>query len=730
MMQQYMKEMEKKPFEAEAFVERLAWRVLGSMPDDKSKEMFDPQLMQETFIQAIKDLKFLQERQRKKCDKLESACGDQEVSLWQEVAQLQESNKTATNIFQLLDERINTVATKVIHIGDQLESLNTPRSRAAEAQKLMLAFNAFLSNNISPSKSNSTTSLAQSQYMCELFDMNQGNLDKAADVIQKLNLIAQELPPSENFEEAKKKISKKYSELQKCLIDEFVFAQRYGNIERMTELANILSQFKGHSQCVNAFIEASQEHAFSGSFNFSDAVTLCERCYETIKVVFSSSADQIMAKFVLSLYHLKLQEYIDKILESNQSLYLDNLMMLYTKTVQLSKELGKFYKESDDVFLNKLANKVFQRYLESYITTEVDHLRDKSSVILHKYYESKGHQRKQNPTMNFQDLRRDIQAVIGGRTNINIAQIEDFGGETFLSDEVVLSILKETECAYLRCQTLSLPQEVAANALHIFEVSSQFLVEQHLHYALELAVQAIPIPQQNSSPPVVNFFKIVKQVSSMVHLVERQFNSCLIPLTYPTKHNDCFVKKKYLLEQLEAKLYVGLDRSINAIVGWIKIYLQNEQKKTDFKPEGDVDILASHACRTVVQYLNSCMKQIKSCIDGKNGENVLEELGVRLHGIIYEHLLQFSYNSAGALCVICDVNEYRKCARETKSNLVNVLFDALNSLCNLLLVKPENIKQVCNGEQLAGLDQSIVINFIQLRHDYKTQKLANILKSS
>lgn len=43
------------------------------------------------------------------------------------------------------------------------------------------------------------------------------------------------------------------------------------------------------------------------------------------------------------------------------------------------------------------------------------------------------------------------------------------------------------------------------------------------------------------------------------------------------------------------------------------------------------------------------MKQIKSCIDGKNGENVLEELGVRLHGIIYEHLLQFSYNSAGML---------------------------------------------------------------------------------
>lgn len=34
-------------------------------------------------------------------------------------------------------------------------------------------------------------------------------------------------------------------------------------------------------------------------------------------------------------------------------------------------------------------------------------------------------------------------------------------------------------------------------------------------------------------------------------------------------------------------------RSINAIIGWIKVYLQTEQKKTDFKPETDVDTLAS-----------------------------------------------------------------------------------------------------------------------------------------
>lgn len=36
-----------------------------------------------------------------------------------------------------MDERINFVATKVIHVGNQLESINTPRSRTAEVHRLM-----------------------------------------------------------------------------------------------------------------------------------------------------------------------------------------------------------------------------------------------------------------------------------------------------------------------------------------------------------------------------------------------------------------------------------------------------------------------------------------------------------------------------------------------------------------------------------------------------------------
>lgn len=41
------------------------------------------------------------------------------------------------------------------------------------------------------------------------------------------------------------------------------------------------------------------------------------------------------------------------------------------------------------------------------------------------------------------------------------------------------------------------------------------------------------------------------------------------------------------MEDIERKVNTGMDRSLNAILTWVKLYLQVEQKKTDYKPETD-----------------------------------------------------------------------------------------------------------------------------------------------
>ena len=76
------------------------------------------------------------------------------------------------------------------------------------------------------------------------------------------------------------------------------------------------------------------------------------------------------------------------------------------------------------------------------------------------------------------------------------------------------------------------------------------------------------------------------------------------------------------------------------------------------------------------------------------------------------------------MCAICDVNEYRKCVKEFKIPLVNTLFETLHALCNLLLVKPENLKQVCNGDQLV----SHLFNFVFFKKLYLRNYLRRNLK--
>ncbi|XP_063977769.1 exocyst complex component 5 isoform X1 [Diachasmimorpha longicaudata] len=712
MLQQYMKELEQEPFDPEEFVERLAWRTVNDSVVDGLKGSFDPVVVHETFVRAIKDLQVLEERQQKKCEKLELGLKEEDTRHTLEIIDLQEKNKKAMELFHQLDERINFVATKVLHLGDQLESVNTPRARAVEAQKLMRHFSEFLSPGP----------------LTDPIFADKSTLDIAADVIQKLHLISQELP-SDKFNEAKEKIASKYDEIERSLIDEFVRAHNSNDAERMKELASVLSHFKGYSECINAFIEQSRMGSCGSKDVFVNVIPMCQKNYKLIQQVFSNP-EQVMAKFILNIYHLRLQDCAVKKLadQTDSDKYLSNLYDLYSKTTKLSMDLRQFDLGTDEAYLTKLTRNIFQKHLDTYPSIELKALREKSAALLIEYYESKNHQKKQLQTGGFQELRRDIQAVLGTRTNINIAQIEDYGGETFLSEELAIALLQRSKLACQRCQALSQPADLPLNALMILEILLQHLMNEHVDYALELGLQSVPIPESRT-PPDIHFFRIARQCNVIVKLLEEQFNDSIVPLVISTpKHGDCLSRQKSVLLQIEMKLDTGLDRSINAIVGWVRMYLQSEQKKTDFKPEGDVDTLSTPACLAVVQYVTSMIRHIRDSLDGKNCENVLTELGIRFHRVIYEHLQGFQFNSAGAMCAICDMNEYRKCVKELGVGIVSSLFDTLHALCNLLLVKPANLMQVCTGDQLAMLDRATLVSFIQLRTDYKTQKLANFLK--
>lgn len=71
------------------------------------------------------------------------------------------------------------------------------------------------------------------------------------------------------------------------------------------------------------------------------------------------------------------------------------LLSTFFRTTALATKLTEFNLGSDKhTFLSKLIKSIFSSYLESYIDMEKEYLRNRGSMILQRYYDSKNHQKR------------------------------------------------------------------------------------------------------------------------------------------------------------------------------------------------------------------------------------------------------------------------------------------------------------------------------------------------
>lgn len=121
-------------------------------------------------------------------------------------------------------------------------------------------------------------------------------------MIQKLASISQELD-KDKFANVQSRITHKYDEIERLLIDEFI---KCHDKKKMKEIAKILSEFKGYTHCLDAFVERLQTGAFRSGNVFEDILNLCEKANPLLEEIFPNP-QQVMAKLVLNVFHGKLQ---------------------------------------------------------------------------------------------------------------------------------------------------------------------------------------------------------------------------------------------------------------------------------------------------------------------------------------------------------------------------------------------------------------------------------------
>lgn len=745
----FTSDLEQDPFDGHEFIERIAWRATTADKFD-NPDRFDAKSLHNAFLYSLQELKGIKDSYQSRCDRLEVECQKAEKEQWKNVRDLKDRFSKSINNFHSMNDRLDTVANKVHHLGQQLEHINRPRSRAAEAYKLFKQFGEFLDASYNP--------------VVSLTASNKKAFFEDADIIHKLYLISQELPKTEKFERSREKIEQKYNLMERELIEEFIRAYRCNDKSQMKEIATIMSNFKGYNKCIDAFIEQSLMGVIIGNSpldhreGFSEILPLCEKIQVIVRDVFKNP-EEVMSKFLLNTYTGKLKDHIVHTMKIHDlEKYLNELYNQYTRTTRLSNQIisAKIVGSRD---LEMLTRRIFSEYLNTYFKTELTSLRERCASILNRYYESKNHQKKAATMSSLQDIKNKFSRAknlnISGLANINVnigqlANINITGpgandplppGETLLSEEVAICLLHEVKLALNRSKELSKPNE-AENAVEIFEIQLQHLCKEHLEYAIELGREMMNLEQKNQ--PDLRFFDIVRQCNAICHLLEKQFVDCVQPQVTKTEskkcYSDCVKRKREILDQLEFKLNDGLEKLLNTCINWIRTTLTAEQKKTDFKPENEelTPAVSTSACSKVCKFVKSVTGKILDCLDGENVTQVYTEFGVRFHKVICEHLQKFEFSSIGAMVAISDVKAYSNAIRiphrdaSSKAlpddKIVGDKFKILHSLCNLWVVPPENLKQLCGDDGLAGVDRGILDTFVQLRVDFRSSRLLNQFK--
>lgn len=306
-------------------------------------------------------------------------------------------------------------------------------------------------------------------------------------------------------------------------------------------------------------------------------------------------------------------------------------------------------------------------------------LKKRSKELLDRYYERQGHEKR--------GLGSEMASKVGSIFGSDNRKVE-----ILISEELAASVLQETHSAFRRCGALSPSNLIAENGLKIFNILLEFLIKQHVQYAIDFGLTQAPSAEPKTEPDM-SMFLLVQEANTVWHLFEKQFNDDLLPLTAQSPiHAEAVQARKSMKDAMETSMDSALEKTITSAIGYAKNILKSEQKRNDFLSD-ELASQATPACRTAVEYLHKVISSMKKHLDGENIDLILIALGGKFYTLIYEHLQAFQFSSMGGMLAICDIKEYRTAAKSLNSVLVDSKFDTLHALCNLLIAVPENLRQ-------------------------------------
>ncbi|GAX74293.1 hypothetical protein CEUSTIGMA_g1742.t1 [Chlamydomonas eustigma] len=228
---------------------------------------------------------------------------------------------------------------------------------------------------------------------------------------------------------------------------------------------------------------------------------------------------------------------------------------------------------------------------------------------------------------------------------------------------------------------------------------------------------------------VMKVLQAAKTATGIMSSLQQHFNDSLSPLLAAGSLSDlgaCEAGLLTLLRAAEESVLLVLRKCMEVVVIQIEKTLMLEQRAAEFllrvKDVQDMSFSRpTNACMLVCSIWSAFRDAAGENLEGANLSSLLTEVGLKVHGVVLNHIQQFHFSPHGALKLKADVNEYTECARSMEQPQLLEKFTAAQGLINILVVSPESILPLVNGS--LRMEHREALKYAKLREDFEVARV-------
>lgn len=751
------------------FIEEISKDHFLKGAEVHNKAYLDPKPYIRTFESTLRELKQLQLDANDQRVKNERLVDSYELKHSENVLELNNEIDQATEKFDLLDNQILDVSSKINPLGNTLSKITNSRDRSLETIFLIRAYHGFFTKEqYLPLETLRTSRKIEDKLKCAKTVRNLINLAKKV-AEEKLPNSIKCITTIEQFGEM----------METELLRKFEIASEDENdidFEMMNEIAQILFEYNEGINVIQTFVikndivlqEKEQmldetEWKHLSDPNYSNFKIDVQETIDNLKFEIKSRARisrkvfadpvPVIKIFIQRIYAQNIRNKVTVLLQKSLTVsFLAHVRVLHT----LSSIVGDFTTEIKDFLTTEefdkdqeLAAILDQSYSDLFVEYTGDNVyfnREKKNLeeivygIVHRFNTANetvitnrslairlenmdnvdySTQKPENDRFSFASERKRmnqfkeyVTAKLKERSGSRISEpeaplIDEFKSLDVAHVETVLKCVIES-VARLELVSNSKAPECALEILEILIIDFGKL---YIGSGLEV------VYDESKRSANIEYLRAFSTISELLFLM----SSCIKRIILPIARNTPSIKTRMsnLVNSFVAQCEVSLNIILQDALEQFRTKLQallSKQKKKDFNCSNIED--DTEACELVSNYLVDVHAKVLFAMNGANLEKLLIKIGMEVLHQLLEHYKKFTVNSIGGIVLTKDVLRYQSVIDEWDIPELSEQFQILKEIGNLFTVQADLVNSLVTEGQLAHMKPYNVRQYISKRDDF------------